>query len=118
MIRPPSRATDNVITLTQDHKQEPFKPPTPTSTHRHHKTQDADVRTQPLAYARRLPEHAERAVLVAVENRRDDAVDVRRRTDEQEDDKEEGLEIENRRLFGGGRETRMLAWEIFLRVVM
>ena len=45
-------------------------------TYRHNKTQNTNVRTQPLAYPCRLPEDAERPIFVPVEDGGNDTVNI------------------------------------------
>lgn len=53
---------------------------------RHEDTTYADIRTQPLAYPRALPEDAHQAILVPVENRGEHLMYVGRGADEEDDD--------------------------------
>ena len=62
----------------------------------HADTGEGDVGGEPLADAGKLPEGAQRARLVAVEQGGPEGADVGAGADEEEDHGEEGLEVEER----------------------
>ena len=69
------------------------------NTHSHDYTRNTNIRTQSLAYARRLPQWRHNPVfLVAVDDAGEDRVRVGRGADGEEDDEEERLEVEEGRL--------------------